>query len=322
MDFFGNVDLEMECFAGKILSILEPPTEICWLAQHLASLSKVEIPFKEDEIKRLQTLLVDKDQYIKESAINNIYKGKADEILFLLLDLMNTCKELFMQEMLHRDFLEAENIQNALSVLDNVENTSNIGEFLTAIPKDNPEVFEITDRLHEYSQFIDQCGNILAIYGFEPEYRESKDTIVPKDIEEMSQLCSILLSTIIKSDYPPQIVFLVGKVCDTINNLLAINPLDPYNFDLAKVLFKICSNPESFYELSNKGKIPREVGELFSSIYIAYASDCMMKFFMEDKNLSEDKRIGFKEALGIDSGNGQLVNICSQFVNKIYTKQA
>lgn len=317
METIGNIEYEMEYYSGKVLRYEGFPRDICELSWLVASLPDVDTT---EDIDKLKKILVNKQKKVNESVLYRIYKGTYPELLELFESTINILEDLSISMVNHKDFLEREHFQNTLNGLSSLEDYSQIGLFVNTTPTQSFEVGELEKKIVETELYIKNAESIVSIYGVGEGIPTPKTERQTGNQQELLNLCLQVRNEIAQSTYPIKIVYLVGTVTDTIQNWLTANPLDPYYVELAQDMFKICSNPESFQSEASRAEVPREVGNIYVNLYTEFAIETIQLFLKEREGMNESKAVGYEEALSLDNDNGDLVNVCSQYINRVYNQ--
>lgn len=321
-DTFGNTEMEMECLAGRVLCYEVFPAEMCHLAYYLSSLPNIHLPIIEIELAKLKKMLIDKEELVKDEALVSIYKGNMIEFVELLIPIIDVLEMTIAEKMIEKDFEVSEDFMNTFTGLSAMNDYSDIGLVMNAIPSVPFAAQELQKEIDIIKLFIDYATSALSLYGIGEGVRIPKTMLKVGTREQLLQNMYFRREEIAQSYFPTDIVYIVGSICDSILSLLTSNPLDPYFYDMAKELYHIASYPESYDAACKKGQVQQEVGDIFTNFYSAYSVESTKKFLKAQNHLTESERINYKEALGLCDDNGMLTSLCSNFVNRIYTQQS
>ncbi len=316
---FADPGLAEESCAGQVLCYKDYYSEICDIIWLIASLPNILDSQASELIYKLRKLLVNLDLTVKEEEVYKIFIGKDPKAAELLVEILAI---LTVEAVVMATEAEAINItyfEDMAKYLNSVTDYNEIGTIVNAIPEEPDISLELKSKITKWSLFIEYAETILKLYGSGEGLKKPKDKWKVSTIPDLLETCIILQQMIMMSQLPGKVVYLVGSVTSFVTSIAA-NQLDPYKLDVARNVYEVCSNPDTYEADCKKGSVLRETGNFFSSLYVAYATKSIEEFFHIEDNMTESHKILYKEAVGVDNDNGPLVSICSQFVNRVYNQ--
>lgn len=318
----GNPNLQIEYLASRILGQQVLPVNF---VNTLISFSKLPIVSYRDIQEELDYIykLRDKDGLVKESEVIKFLRGENSDLFNALSNCVMEMHEAIPNLAIADNMIQENNFNQLDARMQNTTNLNQISDILSnanPIPEDS---IKIEKSITDFHTFVNLGSNILNTYN-------TLATRIPTKIKEESSPSKVkyflinLYDSLKNSNQNMLVIAQLSKLIDVLNIHMPemANALDPFLVDSFNEFYHTLLYPTKFFSLCKNSEIINpEIGSVFSFACPAFYTDAMDMMTEEYHRMPEEEKRVMRSGMGMPADESQLVSLCSQYVNKVYTQQ-
>lgn len=307
---FANPFLETEFVTSKVLQGIFWPDSYIVLRASFCDLDMFEtIPDLNMKLTLLQKKIITSFGLLKDSYIENFYKGKEPELLKLIDSLL--VEVIVLSEIYDRAVKEklADAEKGLLVTAENLTSMEELSKQIDVANSENMFIQSMDATHYKLRKATEDLKKIREIYGSKEPIKKT-----PKFSKYSDAYRFYISDLYMNADslYPSiNLVANIFKGVDSIIQYVPKDGLDPFNLDKCENLVDILMHPEDYYQKAKKGDVETsDIANMFNYVYPIFMSKYVDMAFEDYDKLDGQEQVNFRKCFDMPADNSRLLSLC------------